>query len=125
VSISFQMASTPPLWLNWHSIRGGKTRLPPITIYSVLPLLKHQVEDWKLHSRRWSSPKWHYFTYLNGSLKWHVLTFNFVNINPFQVENLQVPGFFKQSSWINGGMRWVEVRENCTVRSFITCTLQV
>ena len=26
---------------------------------------RFQAEDWKLHSREWSSPKWHYFSYLN------------------------------------------------------------
>ena len=26
---------------------------------------RFQAEDWKLHSRGWSSPKWHYFSHLN------------------------------------------------------------
>jgi len=26
---------------------------------------RFQAEDWKLHSRGWSSPEWHYFSYFN------------------------------------------------------------
>ena len=48
----------------------------------------HQAKDWKLHSR------WHYFSYLNTYLKWHVLTFNFVKITPFKVESLPSTFFF-------------------------------
>jgi len=44
-----------------HLARSAHDRSPAVSPSDG----RFQVEDWKLHSRGWSSPKWYYFSYLN------------------------------------------------------------